>query len=120
MSNAPTPPEPPAGGPTIHEASLAGGPSGAVLRGAVIDVAAAVARRQGGLDVVVCGDDVNANRRLAETIESAVGPWKREDPHKRHAGPLALPHFQQTKRRPPPPRGHAFYETAHRKTRSGP
>lgn len=102
--------------PTIHEAVRASGPLGAVLSGAVIDFNAAVARRQTGLDVVVCGEDVAANRRLAGAIEAAVGTCQRSDPHRR-AGPLALPHFQQDT---PPPEGHTFYETPHRKARKRP
>lgn len=99
--------------PTIHEAERASGPSGAILFGAVIDFNAAVARRQAGLDVVVCGGDVAANRHLAGAIEASVGACQRSDPHRR-AGPLALPHFQQDA---PPPEGHTFYETANRKAR---
>ena len=102
--------------PTIHEAERASGPSGAVLSGAIIDFDAAVARRQAGFDVVVCGEDVAANRRLAGAIESAVGICQRSDPHRR-AGPMALPHFQQDA---PPPEGHTFYETANRKARKRP
>jgi hypothetical protein len=63
------------------------------------------------------GNDVDANRRLATQIESAVGPCLRGVPHIKQAGPHALPHFQQQPRIPPPPRGHAFYETARRKAR---
>jgi hypothetical protein len=63
--------------PKIHEATLAGGPSGAVLKGPEIDFATAVSRRRAGQDVVVCGDEVSANRRLALAIESAVGPATR-------------------------------------------
>jgi len=62
---------------------------------------------------VVRGDDVDANRSLAQRIEAAVGPYLRSDPHKR-AGPLVLPHYQPY---PRPPDGHTFYETAHRKAR---
>jgi hypothetical protein len=105
---------PPAPSPTIHEAEREAGPSGAVLRGAEIDRATAIARRQGGLDVVVCGTDLKANRALAASIESAVGPCQRGVPHSRHAGPLALPHFQQVT---PPPAGHTFYETENRKAK---
>src|SRR6266576_2225052 len=105
MSTEPTP-----AAPAIHEAELAGGPPGAVLYGAEIDAAAAAARRQTGQDVVVRGDDREANRRVAETIESAVGTAERHDPHRR-AGPWALPHFQQ---KAPPPSGHTFYETPKR------
>ena len=78
-----------------------------MLRGAEIDLAAAIARRQAGLDVLVCGDDVDANRELAKDIERVVGPWLREDAHE-NAGPHALPHFQQASRQLG---GHAFYET---------
>lgn len=98
-----TPAEP----PTIHEATLASGPSGVVLKGAVIDLAAAVARRRAGLDIVVCGTDVKANGRLAQQIETAVGPCRPQPPHE-NAGPHALPHFQPQQR---PPDGHTFYET---------
>jgi hypothetical protein len=108
------PPLPPS--PTIHEAERASGPSGAVLSGAIIDFNAAVVRRRAGLDVVVCGADAAANRRVAGGIEAVVGPSQRSDPHRR-AGPMALPHFQQDV---PPPEGHTFYETAHRKARKRP
>ncbi len=94
--------------PTIHEAERASGPSGAVLHGAELTVEQAVARRAAGGDVVVRGDDINANRRLAEQIEAAVGPYLRMAPHRRSAGPLALPHFQQSDPSHP---GHTFYET---------
>jgi hypothetical protein len=110
---APSPPP-----PTIHEATRAGGPSGAVVRGVAIDEATAVARRRAGEDVVVCGDDVDANRRLAWRIEAGAGPPSRpQSPHKLRAGPHALPHFQQAKA---PPEGHTFYETANRKARKKP
>ncbi len=93
---------------TIHEAELASGPSGAVLRGAELDFDSAVARRRGGMDIVVCGDDLAANRDLAAAIEAAVGPrTKPQKPHKK-AGLFALPHFHQVSRSPD---GHCFYET---------
>jgi hypothetical protein len=98
--------------PTIHEAELASGASGAVIRGIEIDMATAVARRHRGENVVVCGDDLKANRRLAERIEAAVGPCIRSAPHKHHAGTRALPHFQQQN---PEHEGHAFYETVQQK-----
>jgi hypothetical protein len=74
-----------------------------------IDFATAVARRQSGQDVVVRGNDIDANRALAAAIEAAVGP--RTGPQKPHprAGPHALPHFHQQSRSPA---GHCFYETA--------
>lgn len=102
--------------PSIHEAGLASGPSGAVEFGAGIDFVAAVARRRTGANVVVRGADVDANRGLAVQIESAVGPCKRGDPH-RSAGPYALPHYQPQSR---PPDGHTFYETPRRKARKKP
>jgi hypothetical protein len=113
MTPQPAATTPPSASPSIHEAERASGPSGAVLAGTVLDFSAAVTRRQAGLDVVVCGEDVTANRRLAGSIEAAVGACQRGDPHRR-AGPLALPHFQQDT---PPPEGHTFYETANRKAR---
>ncbi len=96
-----------AGPPRIHEATLASGPSGTVFKGAEIDLGAAVARRRAGLDIVVCGDNLRANERLARQIEAAVGPYEQQPPHRR-AGPHALPHFQPARR---PPGGHSFYET---------
>jgi hypothetical protein len=99
--------------PTIHEAELGSGASGAVLYGAEIDIAGAVARRQAGKNVVVRGNDTDANRRLARTIEETVGSARRGEPHER-AGAGALPHFQPSKR---PPEGHTFYETSRRKAR---
>jgi hypothetical protein len=99
--------------PTIHEAQRASGPSGAVVYGAAIEFAMAVVRRRRAQDFVVRGANKNANRQLAERIESAVGPADRQDPHKR-AGPLVLPHYQQEL---PPPEGHSFYETEKRKAR---
>jgi hypothetical protein len=103
--------------PTIHEADLAGGPGGAVLRGAEIDFHTAVARRQAGENVVVCGPDTGTNRALAQRIEAAVGPYQRGVPHTRSAGPAALPHFQQADDRHP---GHTFYETPQRRSRRQP
>lgn len=93
---------------TIHEAELVSGTSGGVLRGAEIDFAAAVVRRQAGENVVVCGDELKANRKQAEQIEAAVGPYLRSAPHKQSAGPRALPHFQQQDVNH---EGHTFYET---------
>jgi hypothetical protein len=100
--------------PTLHEANLESGPSGRVLRGPEIDFDTAVARRRAGQNVVVCGNDVDENRRQAFLIESTVGPCKRGGPHDL-AGPHALPHYQPN---PRPPDGHAFYETGRRKTRT--
>lgn len=105
-SSTPVPPVvPPA---TIHEAELGSGASGAVSRGAEIDFATAVVRRRAGANVVVCGNDLKANRRQAEQIEAAVGPYVRSAPHKQWAGPRALPHFQQQHESH---EGHTFYET---------
>jgi hypothetical protein len=107
-------PRPAAAPPKVHEATLASGPSGAVLKGAEIDLAAAVARRQAGLNVVVCGGDIDANRAVARAVESSVGPYMRQAPHE-EAGPHSLPHFQQVT---PPPEGHCFYEATAREKKA--
>ncbi len=94
--------------PRIYEATLESGPSGWVVRGSEIDLATAIARRQSGRDVVVCGGAVKANRSLARTIETGVGtPTRPQHPHK-NAGPHALPHFHRESRAVD---GHTFYET---------
>jgi len=106
--------------PKIHEATLAGGLSGAVLKGTEIDFATAVARRRAGENIVVCGDNLKANRALARAIEAAVGPATTpQKPHYQKAGPAALPHFQQVDPAHP---GHSFYETDNprRKARKNP
>jgi hypothetical protein len=103
--------------PTLHAAELAPGPSGAVLYGPEISFDAAVGRRRIGLDVVVRGIDADVNRRMAQRVESAVGPPSRPQAPERRAGPLALPHFQQQRTEP---RGHLFYETENRKARKQP
>ena len=98
--------------PEIHDAQLASGVSGGVFCVALIDFSSAVNRRQKGQNVVVCGDGLKANRGLAGKIEAAVGPYVRSAPHKLHAGPRALPHFQQ---QDPDHEGHTFYETPNQK-----
>ena len=82
----------------IHEATRAVDASGAVIKGAPIDLAAAVARRKAGLDVVVCGQDLMMNRQTALEIEQAVGPWLRQQSHTHSAGPHSLPHFSNVSR----------------------
>jgi len=109
VGSVPATPATPASPPvTIHAAELASGASGGVIRGGEIDFATAVARREAGKNVVVCGDDLKANRKQAEQIEAAVGPYVRSSPHRQSAGPRALPHFQQQKETH---EGHTFYET---------
>lgn len=101
--------------PTVHEATLASGPSGAVEWGSVLTNQEAIDRRKNGLDIVVRGDDETANRRLAQRIEAGVGtPSRPQPPHTTTAGPHALPHFHQQSRTPG---GHSFYETTRRKAR---
>ena len=93
---------------TIHEATRI---PGGVRKDNLLTLAQAAARRQTGLDIVVCGENTYANCNQAYAIESAVGPCYHDGPH--DAGGLyALPHWQQ---RNPPPRGHSFYETHVRK-----
>ena len=108
-------PKPPPPAPTIHEAELVPGPSGAVEWGNEMDFQGAVARRAEGLDIVVRGAEEDENRRLAGRIEAAIGKaTPPRPPHTSRAGPQALPHFQQVS---PPPVGHSFYELANRKAR---
>jgi hypothetical protein len=97
---------------TIHKATLGG--NGAVIKSAILTEAQAIAERQSGADIVVCGPDLAANRDLAKKIEqSANGTWVLHPPHF-GAGLDALPHYQPD---PRPPDGHSFYETPHRKAK---
>jgi hypothetical protein len=98
--------------PAIHEALCLTDGTGGVRRGRTLTRAEAIAHRQNGGDVVVCGPDTFANAGEAHLIESTVGPCVPDGPHLTAAGPSALPHFQQ---RHPPPDGHTFYETPIRK-----
>ena len=113
---APAPVEPAEPEPTVHEAELASGPSGAVEWGAELTEEQAVQRRKQGKDIVVRGPKQNVNKHKARQIESAVGPCEEHEPHAR-AGPMALPHFQQGS---PPPAGHSFYERTRRKAKRKP
>lgn len=103
--------------PKIFEAELASGPSGAVEYRRELTRDEAVQRRHQGRDVVVCGDQLKANRRLAREIEAAVGRPTKPQPPEPLAGPLALPHFHQESRDPD---GHCFYETDKKKARKAP
>ena len=100
--------------PQIYMATL--GSLGRVIRGAEITEAQAVLERFAERDIVVCGPDRKANRRLAYRIESQRGPCKDEPPHEK-SGPYALPHYQPE---PRPPEGHSFYETEKRKAARNP
>ena len=102
-------------GANIFDAALDSGPSGTVIARTEIDFNTAVSLRKAGKDIVVCGDNLNANRDLAKAVEAAVGPYQQERFHRR-AGPMALPHFHQRSR---VPEGHSFYETEKRKARKG-
>jgi hypothetical protein len=98
---------------TIHAASL--GSLGAVIKGETITKEEAIERRKRGEDVVVCGNELSANKHLAKGIEGgAVGDLAKVKicpPHP-NAGSKALPHCQPLDR---PPEGHTFYETEKRK-----
>jgi hypothetical protein len=96
--------------PKIHEATR--GNSGSVRKGKEITQDEAEARRKAGLDVVVCGPSLTANRNLAGQIEiNAHGKAKRCPPQ---AGPRSLPYWQPDPRIPED-NGHTFYETDQRK-----
>jgi|GEM_PF-1664169 len=109
---APTLAEPTPAIPTIYAAVL--GDGGRVHRvGNPLTEVQAVAERQLGKNVVVCGDDLSANRNLAKKVElQASGSYEVHQPHP-NAGPYALPHCQPTSR---PPDGHTFYETKNLKS----
>jgi hypothetical protein len=107
---------PPLTEPDIYEATRATDGSDAVIRGARLTKAEAVARRQRGEDVVVCGPDTPRNDKLAHEIEDAATPAGSAPPvyHGPHGGPLSLPHWQQ---KVAPPKGHCFHETHVRQAR---
>jgi len=96
--------------PQIHEATL--GSNGTVIKGAAITQTQAENRRQAGSDVVVCGPDLTANRKLAGVIEQNANSSAKRCPPHANAGAHALPHYQPD---PRPPSGHTFYETPNRK-----
>jgi hypothetical protein len=102
----------PAAVPDIYEATR-GPATGAVSKGALLTQSQAVTHRQGGGDVVVCGPNDASNQSLALAIEMAAGPTAiHHGAHLATAGPQALDHFQQKKKKP---RGHTFYEALGRK-----
>jgi len=105
-------PAPPSDQLRIYEARL--DKDGGVRRVRQVSEVEAIVLRKGGGNVVVCGDSIKHNRRLAQSIEQqASGRWKRHEPHA-SAGTDALPHCQPETR---PPEGHTFYETNNLKAR---
>jgi len=96
--------------PRAYEASR--GADGAVIKGNPLTQAQAELRRNAGQDVVVCGTDLAANRRLAGLIERNANRSAKRCPPHANAGAYALPHYQPD---PRPPDGHTFYETPNRK-----
>jgi hypothetical protein len=100
---------------TIHKATR--GSLGRVVRGDEIPEADAVREYAAGRDVVVCGDDIDETRAVAQRIAAAFGPYQPQFPHTRTAGPYALPHYQPARRSPIV---HAFYETARKKAARNP
>ena len=98
--------------PKIYKAVC--GTGGDVIRGVEISETDAVLERQAGRDVVVCGQSMPVNRKLAETIEKAAHGQCIPCPPHIHQGPGAMYHFH------PDPRtkaaGHCFYETTTRKS----
>ena len=109
--------------PKIYKAEAPAAANGVVWRiGAELTVAAAISIRNAGGNVVVCGSDKKENRKVAQLIEDAVGPWVVDKPHKNSAGAEALPHFHQ---RPNTagkriPAGHTFYEVDRTKAKKKP
>jgi len=100
----------PLGQAKIFKATLASG--GDVSKVAEITEPQAIIERQAGTDIVVCGNDLAANRDIAKRFEqTANGRYTRHAPHA-NAGFNALPHYQPD---PRPPAGHCFYETSTRK-----
>lgn len=99
--------------PRLHKASF--GTGGDVIRGCRLTDVEAVAERQAGRDIVVCGPSLADNYDLAEKIERAANGNCKPCPPHFAMGPGALPHFQ------PDPRGtrtgHTFYETTKRKSK---
>lgn len=84
---------------------------GTVVKGTELIEQQSVLERQAGRDVVVCGDDADANSELAKRIENAAnGDYVRHGKHR----PLGLNHYQPLSR---PPAGHTFYETKGSKAR---
>ena len=102
--------------PEICEAMRALDGSDAVVRGAKLTRAQAIARRHAGGDIVVCGPNTPDNDQIAREIEEAATPAGNPPPiyHGPHGGPLSLPHWQQKTRLP---EGHSFHETHIRQAR---
>lgn len=99
----------PAAKPRIFKASLRA--DGSVVKGSEINETEAVGERQTQREVVVCGNDPDANNELAKRIEHAAsGSYVRHGTHR----PNGLNHFQPLAR---PPAGHTFYETKNSRAR---
>lgn len=98
--------------PQIFSATL--GRMGEVVKGRVLTLPQAVAERQQGGDVVVCGVRVAANLQVAQQIESQAtgGPCVFHAAH-RSAGPHTLAHFQPRIRGLA---GHTFLEAPPKRT----
>jgi len=99
----------PAVKPRIFKASLRA--DGSVVKGSEINESEAVGERQTQREVVVCGNDPDANNELAKRIEHAAsGSYVRHGTHR----PNGLNHYQPLAR---PPAGHTFYETKNGRAR---
>jgi hypothetical protein len=112
MSSAPSEPE-------IYEATRAADGTDAVDRRGMLTKAQAIAWRQAGEVIVVCGPDTIRNDRLAREIEEAATLAGNPAPiyHGPHGGPDCLPHWQQ---KVAPPKGHSLHEAPVRKARAVP
>jgi len=94
---------------------LIGRSDGGLCKGRPLDKQGAVRFRQQGYDVVVCGDDEQENFNVAYEIEKTAFPHGRQiahEPHRKTAGPKALPHWQTNSKQ-----GHTFYETTREKAK---
>jgi len=99
----------PAVKPRIFKASLRA--DGSVVKGSEINESEAVGERQTQREVVVCGNDPDANNELAKRIEHAAsGSYVRHGKHRLNG----LNHYQPLAR---PPAGHTFYETKNSRAR---
>ncbi len=93
--------------PTLFRAERASGPDGAVeWWGGPLTQAEAIARLNGGEDVVVRGTSRQANRTAAmHLVDAAFGGHEEDQPHQ---GSMSLPHLHPMGRKP---EVHVFFDS---------